>query len=191
MNPKTRMTNSAFVIRHSFGFRHSDFVIHRRFSRYRAEALLCLLLAVCLGCRSLIPTSDSPIDSLHLLVTSVALDLDKLPGPDGVGVRIYASRKDSTEAVPIMSGTLEILMFDGSVSADQVASVEPIKKWSYPAETLKKYVQKTSIGTSYRFAALWGDAKPKDARVTVVTRYIAPDGKQIYSAPGSVPLALK
>jgi hypothetical protein len=184
------------IVKHVFGIRHpcKDIpalgTIHNfQFLLTRLSAHLLLLLFT--SCSSLPTPTAAPIDSLHLLVTSVALDLDQLPGPDGVGVRVYASRKDSNEALPITSGTLEILMFDGSLAADELSSVEPLKKWSYPAETLRKYVQKTSIGTSYRFAALWGDAKPKDARVTVVTRYIAPDGRQIYSAPGSVPVSLK
>lgn len=149
--------------------------------------LACLLACFLVGCKSPNAASTSQIDSLHLLVTSVAVDLDKKPGPDGVGVRIYASRRGSADAVPITSGALGIMMFDGSLPADQLLSHKPLQTWSYSADTLKKHLQTTTIGASYRFAALW-DALPKGPRVTILARYAAPDGKQIYSAPSSIPV---
>ena len=145
-----------------------------------------------LGCASSNPdASKSTIDQLHLLVTSVALNVDDKPGPDGVGVRIYASRRERAEALPIASGTLDILMFDGNLPLDQLRSAQPRHTWSYPAEKLKPYIQKTTVGISYRFAALWGEDKPTADRVTFVARHTSPNAKQIYSAPSSVQLSLK
>lgn len=151
----------------------------------------CLLLLVCaLGCRSL-SSSSKPIDQLHLLVTSVALNLDGKPGPDGVGVRLYASHRGNAAALPITSGTLDILMFDGNLPLKELPNHQPRHTWSYPAEKLKAQLQETSVGTSYRFAALWGEDKPKGERITLVARYTTPAGQPIYSAPSSVPVPMK
>jgi hypothetical protein len=151
--------------------------------------IACLLIACSTGCRSLSPVSKAPLDQLHLLLTSVALNLDNKPGSDGVGVRIYASRRGDTTALPITQGDLEILMFDGDVPREEVLKQKAFHTWSYPASKLKPYLQVTSIGTSYRFAAVWGENKPVGDRVTFIARYTPPNGKPVYSAPGSVPLS--
>jgi hypothetical protein len=148
-----------------------------------------LLLVFLNACSSMPSHTTSPIDQLHLLVTSVALDLDGKPGPDGIGVRVYASRPGSSGAVPVKTGTLELLMYDGAHVREQLASLQPRHLWTYPADKLKPYLQKTSIGTSYRFAALWGDDKPTSDRVTLIARYTGPDNRQIYSAPSSIPVS--
>ena len=148
-----------------------------------------LLLSWLLGCASTSTHTKGPIDQLHLIVTSVALDLDGKPGPDGIGLRVYASQSGSNEAVPIKTGTLELLMYDGAHVREQLASLQPRHTWTYPAEKLKSYIQKTSIGASYRFAALWGDDKPSGDRVTLIARYTGPDSKQALSAPSSIPVS--
>jgi len=153
--------------------------------------LILFLILILHGCSTPPSETKSAIDQLHLLVTSVALNVDDKPGPDGVGVRIYASRRERAEALPIASGTLDILMFDGNLPLEQLRSAQPRHTWSYPAEKLKPYIQKTTIGISYRFAALWGEDKPTADRVTFVARHIAPNAKQVYSAPSSVQLSLK
>jgi hypothetical protein len=151
----------------------------------------CLLILACsMGCRSLAPASKSPIDQLHLLLTSIALNLDSKPGSDGVGVRIYASRRGDTTALPITQGDLDILMFDGEVPLKDLLTQKPLHTWSYPASKLKPHHQETSIGTSYRFAAVWGENKPTGDRVTFIARYTPPKGQPVYSAPGSVPLSV-
>ena len=152
---------------------------------------ICLLILACsTGCRTLSPTTRAPIDQLHLLVTSVALNMDSKPGPDGVGVRIYASHRGTTTALPITQGDLEILMFDGDVPLEDLLKQKPLHTWSYPASKLKPHLQETSIGTSYRFAALWGGDKPRTDRAIFLARYTPPGGQPVYSAPGSVPISV-
>ena len=159
--------------------------------RFVALWIGVLLLAACVGCRSVSSGVGGQINQLHLLVTSVALNLDGKPGPDGVGARLYASRRGEAAALPITEGTLEILMFDGNVPLDELSQHQPLHAWTYPAEKLKRQIHETSVGISYRFAALWGDDPPKGDRVTVVARYTGPSGQPIYSAPSSVPTSVK
>jgi hypothetical protein len=148
-----------------------------------------ILIVSCAGPKT--RSKSSSIDQLHLLVTPVALNLDDKPGLDGVGVRVYASHHERAEALPITSGTLDLLMFDGNVSPDQVTALQPRRTWSYPADKLKPHIQETTIGISYRFAALWGDDKPTSDRVTFIARHTSVTSNRIYSAPSSVQLSLK
>jgi hypothetical protein len=184
--------SAPFEIAKRPGVRHSCAALAlNQFVAHWLTSLPAYLLAfACLtGCTSMTTGTSSSIDQLHLLVTSVALDLDGKPGPDGIGVRVYASHTGSSEAVPVKTGTLELLMYDGAHVREQLASLQPRHVWTYPADQLKAYLQKTSIGTSYRFAALWGEDKPASDRVTLIARYTRPDGTQIYSAPSSIPVA--
>lgn len=158
-------------------------------SRFQLPGL-ALVVFLC-GCGSPAKKEATAIDQLHLLVTSVALNLDDNPGADGVGVRVYASQRGNTEAVPITSGTLDILMFDGHLPLDQLPSLQPRHTWSFPASQLKAQLQQTTIGISYRFAALWGEDKPVGDRVTMVARYTSPEARQVYSAPSSIPVSVK
>jgi hypothetical protein len=159
--------------------------------RFVALWMGVLLLAACVGCRSISSGGAGPINQLHLLVTSVALNLDGKPGADGVGVRLYASRRGEAAALPITQGTLDILMFDGNVPLDELSQHQPLHTSTYPAGKLKLQIHETSVGISYRFAALWGEDQPKSERVTVVARYTGPGGQPIYSAPSSVPTSVK
>jgi hypothetical protein len=163
------------------------------FTPATAPVLWCWVIGVSLlGCAGpQAGNKSSSIDQLHLLVTPVGLNLDDKPGLDGVGVRVYASRHDRAAALPITSGTLDLLMFEGNVSPQYVPSVQPRRIWSYPADKLKAHIQETTIGISYRFAPLWGEDKPTSDRVTFVARYTSSATNRIYSAPGSVQLSLQ
>ena len=99
---KTIGTITAFLRRRlprvpPFAIRHSPFTIP-----------LLLLLASC----ATIPSS-SDISQVHLFGLPVAVNMDQRPGPDGISVRVFASAPDKARGLPVRSGTLEILAFDG------------------------------------------------------------------------------
>ena len=166
------------------------FALRGRCAPHFPIGLLLLVLALA-GCGAT-SSSKGQIDQLHMLVTSVALNLDGKPGADGVGVRVYASRKGSAGAALITSGSLDLLMFDGQVPFEDLPNHQPRHTWTYPASKLKPHLQETTIGASYRFAAVWGEDKPRGDRVTVVARYTPEKGTAlVYSAPSSVPLSAR
>ena len=158
---------------------------------------LAILAVASLGPACSSPRSSSasgatrPIERLDLLLTPMALDLDGRPGADGFGVRVYASGRRSAFGSPIGQGALEILMFDGTIRAEDLPLATPLRTWRYEAAELKPFAQKTSIGTGYRFALSWGEQKPRGERITVLARYVAPDKLTVTSAPGAIPLTLK
>jgi hypothetical protein len=160
---------------------------------FLAVALIAAMMVA--GCSSSRPSpgGSAPrlVERLDLLLTPVALDLDGRPGADGFGVRIYASNRRSAFGSPILEGTLEILMYDGTIRTDELAKATPLRTWRYPASELKPHSQKTSIGLGYRFGLSWGEQRPRGDRITVVARYQGPGDYVVVSAPGAISLTPK
>ena len=138
------------------------------------------------------PDSEQPqmsrdaIAELHLFGNPLALNLDGLPGPDGIGVRIYASTAAKAQGIPIRDGQMDILMFDGGGG-----SGEPRKTWSFEPASLKNYATKGSLGVGYEFALPWGTNRPVESRVTVVARLRLPRGRTITSDTSSISVSVR
>src|SRR6266540_594971 len=98
-------------------------------SAFRVQCALSLVIALMVGCRSdglWSGAENGRVEELHLLGTPVALNLDKKPGADGLGLRVYASNARMPGAVRIGSGTLTILLFDGGLHAQDTLSATPM-----------------------------------------------------------------
>ena len=135
--------------------------------------------------------SKGPVEQIHVLTGPTALNFDQLPGPDGFMARVYATSTKSAATVPIQNGTLEVLMFDGVLKDENPASSKPLRVWTYPANELKPYGQRASVGFAYVLTFLWGDARPTQDKITIVARYVPPRGSPIYSGPTSISIAIK
>ena len=131
------------------------------------------------------------VSELHLFGVPVALNLDPVPGPDGVGVRVYASDAGGTKGVAIRQGILEVLLYDGVVSPTAARTTPPLKVWSFNPTALKAYEGKTSLGAGYQFALKWAPETPRQPVVTVVARYRAPNGTALWSAANTVTVSMK
>lgn len=136
-------------------------------------------------------SSRAGISELHLFGNPVAMNLDGIPGPDGIGVRIFASSSGKAKGVAISQGTLEILMFDGVPNAAITNSLVPSKIWSFNPTDLRAYMADTSLGTGYQFALPWGEQRPTQSRVTVVARLTLPKGQVLSSDSSSISVAVK
>ncbi|MBN2508402.1 MAG: hypothetical protein JXQ71_17120 [Verrucomicrobia bacterium] len=150
-----------------------------------------LLLAAAAGCarRAAAPRSSpagEAIDRINLICRPVALDFDKHPGPDGIGVTLYASSLTAPKTVRIPTGTLHVLLWDGVFKPGDLAATAPFRTWTYTAAELKRLSFTSSIGICYPLALQWGDTKPSQLRVTVLARYLVPDGAVIQSPPGII-----
>jgi len=145
--------------------------------------VLCLLLC---GCSSTGPfSSNGEIVQLNLLTAPVGLDLDGRPGIDGFSTKVYASNASDPKAVPIRTGTLELLMFDGTLFGR--TNVPPaLHTWSFTAEQLRNYEFKARIGTGYELLLPWGRDVPTRNMITVGARYTSPEGKIVTSGLTSV-----
>ena len=128
---------------------------------------------------------------IHLFGVPVALNLDSIPGPDGIGVRIYASAPGVARGVVIRSGVLQVLLFEGALDAGELKATAALKVWSLGAAALKPLAAETSLGVGYQLALRWEQAIPRTAVVTVVARYQRPGGEEFWSTPNTVSVAVK
>ncbi len=127
--------------------------------------------------------SDAGIEEVNVLIAPAALNFDGIPGPDGLSLRVYLGNPREAKYLPLPNGTLEVVMFDGILKPAEMASSQPLHVWSYPADELRAYGQKTSIGVSYVLTPMWGADRPTHNRVTVLVRCVSPQGKKTYSSP--------
>lgn len=116
----------------------------------------------------------------------MALNLDAIPGADGVAVKIFAIDPASPKTAPIPDGKLEILLFDGTTAAGEDYNPTPLHTWTYSADELKAFAFTKAIGTGYDLLLAWGTDRPRQKRVTLVARYTPPKGRVIISGPNAV-----
>ncbi len=136
-------------------------------------------------------TGGSDVQSIHVFAVPVAVNLDRNPGPDGFSIRVYARGAKSSKGVRLHGGTLEVLMFDGLVSAMETPPVEPLRTWRFTGTELKQHLGRSAVGEGYRFTLGWEHARQTQGRISLVTRYHPPSGAAIASAPASVSTSAK
>lgn len=160
---------------------------------FGAVLLLALGGAAWLGCAApkiRRPTGDR-LTELHLFGVPVALELNGRPGPDGLGVRIYATAGPAARGIAIRRGTLDILMFEGPVDPALIASLPAQQVWSFSAANLSTLAAETSLGIGYQLALRWEKAPPREPLVTVVARYRSPEGQIFYSTADAIAISPK
>jgi hypothetical protein len=139
------------------------------------------------GCGPARPVGPQPgrVDVINLLPSPVAENFDDQPGPDGVLLRAYLYQLD--KPLPVAAdGTLELMLFEGSITAEGLAAARPLQVWSFTAAELKPYLRPDEYGLwCYQFALRWGRA-PISARATLVGRYLPPAGPPVRSEPTSI-----
>lgn len=145
-----------------------------------------LLLTGCAGIRS-----GGRLTELHLFGVPVALNLGSKSGPDGIGIRLYASTTDVAKGIPIRDGVLEILMFDGSVGEAYARSKDPLKTWSFTSSQLGAFVGTTSLGVGYQFPLRWGTEAPRQPVVTVIARHVAPNKAVTWSTATTISIVTR
>lgn len=131
--------------------------------------------------------APSPVDELNLLTQPTAINLDdETPGPDGFAARIFAARNQPFALVPIESGELELLLFDGIVRRRDMAATEPHQTWSFTPQQLRRYEQRSALGVGYTFSVRWDASRQfEEEDLTIIARYLPPGegARPVYSAP--------
>lgn len=151
--------------------------------------VLCATGLLLAGCSS---TEQKPSFSttgelveLNILTSPVGIDLDGQPGIDGFTLKAYANIASNPKPVPIRSGTLEVLMFDGTLYR-RTNLPPPLHIWSFTARELHDHEFTSRIGTGYEFALAWGSDIPTRRLITVGARYTSPEGNILTSSLSSV-----
>ena len=162
------------------------------FTRGRLAVAVAVMLtsAGCLG-GGLAQSGRGTIADIHLFGVPTALNFDGIKKVDGIGVRIYASAPKIARGVAIDRGELEVLMYEGSVSDNDIRTATPSKVWRFEAVSLRPFTAETSLGIGYQLALRWGKDLPLSQVVTVVARYRSPTGVDLYSTTTSISVASK
>lgn len=131
------------------------------------------------------------IHELHLLVLPVALKSSPTGAADGFAVRVFASDRSRAKGIPIRSGTLEILGYEGSPYETDPKTMTPAQIWAYPAASLPPFAISSSLGTGYELTLPWQGRRPTNNRLTLVARHTPASGTARFSAPSVIPNSLR
>jgi hypothetical protein len=148
---------------------------------------LALALALT-GCVSSLPTpvrrSSGAIIEVNLLTMPVALNLNAAPGADGIQVRVFLVAQGQAKTVPMASGTLEVVAYDGSVSPEHLPA--PFQVWRFGPDALIPSAFNSMVGTGYNLILSWAPRILTRKRVTVLAKYRPPHGPAVVSAPSFI-----
>ncbi|HUS47810.1 MAG TPA: hypothetical protein VM098_06815 [Phycisphaerae bacterium] len=150
-------------------------------------ALLCA--AACDGLRDKRsqPAPVAQVDKVELRMPLQPLvDLDGKPGYDGLICEVRFYRLDEGRSVPV-TGMLELLLYEGRVARVDLGRLKPFIAVTYTRRELLGMEGTDRFGLlSYRVPLAWGPKPPAGSVITLVARYIPPQGRSVYSDPTSV-----
>ncbi len=154
-----------------------------------AVVAVCASLHLC-GCvqppdRPKPPPPVAEVHEITMISEQAPAYLDSQPGPDGVRVQVLMFRVDKTQPNTV-SGTLDMIVYNGSYSASELGKVEPWHVWTMSGDELRRYIFRLYSLWGYTFTLTWGDTPPSGGpqrRITLRARYTSPGGVEIYSEP--------
>lgn len=133
----------------------------------------------------------SPVESLYLFCTPIAVDLDRVPGPDGFSARLFAKGPKGSKGVTIAKGAVEVLMYDGLHTEGTTPAPVPLRTWHFEGAELRKHEGKSAVGAGYRFTLRWDQARPTQSQISIVARYLPVSGPPVVTAPSSVTIGTR
>ncbi len=132
-----------------------------------------------------LPEAVSRVDKATVLTIPTAVNLDNVPGPDGLRVQVYLFQYDRAEPVAV-DGTIEFLLYEGKIGLGDLRTLEPFGFWQYDAESLKSHLMRGMIGWGYTMQLNWGEHTPRSRVVSLAVRYVPDRGKEVYSSPTTI-----
>ncbi len=162
--------------------------------KYIPVAYLLLALPSVTGC---VPPNGSEgprpvtrIEWIDLHVMPTAVNLDDVPGPDGLRAQVFLYQLARPEPVTV-DGTLEMLLYEGNIPAASLDKHEPFHVWRFDAAELRGMLIRKLGLWGYSMELRWGRRAPTAAAVTLEARYSRPGGKTIHSVPSAIPLGTR
>lgn len=168
-----------------------------RRSRVNRIRLLCLAMGalVLCGCasdhsrpRATAGKGSDQITQLHLITFPTGINMDAIPGQDGIALKVFAANSSRAKPLPVRGGDLEILLFDGLLKSAPGGEMKPLKVWRFSVDELKPYEFTSTIGVGYQLTLIWDEAKPSQGRATVMARLVVSPERAVYSAPSPITL---
>ncbi len=157
-----------------------------------------LTLGALAGCvepgRPQVPPAVAQVDEVILLTRVNPLrTIGEGESPNAIALEVFFEKAGQPGGVPV-SGSLEVLIFEGRVPPEELLTRRPFHVETYtnamlrerPDSTLREGIS-PRLGVSYRGAVPWGEKAPAAALLTVAARYIPPRGSPVISAPITFP----
>ncbi len=148
-------------------------------------ACACFILFLS-GCSSTAGNASSTkaIRQITLIAAPVALDLDGIPGPEGVGIKMHAFTAGSPKSVAIREGYVELFAYDRRGVLEQPP--RPFHQWTFEVSDLEVVRSDAVLGPGYDLLLDWRPKVVVSSRIAVVARYHPPNGPPVTSAPSAV-----
>ena len=159
----------------------------------RLSPILLLAAAGCgnlgqAGLGSFTPWPVGDVDAIVVRLTPpTAMNWDNHPAPDGFQAQVHLFQLKHDLPVTV-KGTLEFLLYEGRIAANDAAGRQPLRTWQFTPERLRDCLGRSIVGWGYAMRLGWGRQVPAASSVTLLARYQPPDGQATYSAPLSVPI---
>jgi hypothetical protein len=126
------------------------------------------------------------VDTLELESFPSAVNLDSIPGPDGVHLRLRMydlANRSKPRTVILNRGHIEFILFEGKVLGADLGTAEPTHVWRYSASALARYRQRVLVGSQYELRLNWRDNPPLTKSITLVARMVRPGRSPLYARP--------
>ena len=145
-----------------------------------------LAAALAVGCEG--PPIAENINYIQVITPIAASNLDGIPGPDGVQAMIFLYRSGQKVETVAGTGTLELQMFDGNLTARELTRTTPFGVWSYTPQELLPFQARWKGLWCYQLVLPWGPERPRSGGVTLLARYREKNGLELYARPQYIPL---
>lgn len=157
--------------------------------------LLMVAATVLGGCgparRGVSQTPPKPVDRVDAIdlwaVPPAAINWDDMPGPDGIQVNVFLYQADRAEPV-LIKGTVEFIMYEGRRPREGLETTTPFRTWKYTEQELATREMRGPAGWGYAAQLGWGNDVPKSAVITLMVRYLPPQGPSVSSMPIVIPI---
>jgi len=134
------------------------------------------------------PEPVARVDKVSLLSMPSPINMDNVPGPDGVRVQVWLFQYSRQEPV-LTNGTLQFMLFEQSVQQQQLHSLEPYLRWTFSGDKLDRHAVRGRYGWGYQVDLRWGSKPPRSNVASLAVAYRSADGRKLlYSEPVIIPL---
>ncbi len=123
------------------------------------------------------------VDKMELESFPSAVNLDDVPGPDGVSLKLRLYNLDTPLAFALTQGDMEFVLYEGSIRETEIGGATPFHIWRFTARQIGQSGRKTIVGWQYAMSLNWETNVPTTSTVTLVARIPRPGAGPIYAKP--------
>lgn len=131
-----------------------------------------------------VPGDEQPIASVIAFWTNAVIERAGAPPVRGFGGKVYFFPQGAEQAVKV-AGTMVVYVFDDT-NLDPDAAPTPLRKFVFTNEQLAGTLTETKMGPAYNVLLPWDDLDGETEKLSVICRYIPPEGPSVVSEQARV-----